>query len=461
MKTNRSRILKAITQDVWAIVPEQLERICLMAQGLYESKDPVVELLRSKEGEPLNFTRAVSFRNGFGIIPITGPIFRRANLLTEMSGATSIEMLALDLQAALDDDKVEHILLEIDSPGGQVTGISELAEQIANSHKPVTAYVEGSGNSAAYWLASAADKIIVSPTAILGSIGAVAGVDVKGDDDSQIKFISSQSPRKQMDPRSDDGAAEMQALVDDLASVFISAVAKNRGVSEETVLTDFGQGGIMVGEHAVAAGLADAVGSFESVIVGRSGIHSSEVINMSDGDKKTVLVSAISVAMLQSDFPDIASELKALGLEEGKNSLLGEGKAAGAKAERERIESIFSLDVPGYESVLHQEMFNPEATRETTALKVLDAQKEKKVTTLKAVEADGKTIAAAAGSLEGNDLNTGKIPAAAADDIEAVCREAWDADADLRDEFAGDFEAYAAFAEAEANGQIKMKRDAK
>src|SRR5690606_21790544 len=149
-----------------------------------------------------------------------------------------------------------------------VSGINEFAAMVAASPKKTVAYVGNMAASAAYWIASAADEIVIDATAQLGSIGVVMGWI----DDSramekagyeEIEFVSSQSPNKRPDHKTDEGRAVIQQEVDDLAAVFVAAVAENRGVTTDKVITDFNRGGLLVGAKAVAAGMADRLGSFE------------------------------------------------------------------------------------------------------------------------------------------------------------------------------------------------------
>ena len=218
------------------------------------------------------------------IIDVIGATFKRANLFTAMSGATSYEIIRADFQAAIDDPKVKGIMLNIDSPGGEASGTGELAAAVAAARgkKPITAYVGGMGASAGYWLASAADRVVIDSQAILGSIGVQWAM--KGDAPESDKtaktytFISSQSPLKNASPETEAGAKQLQSAVDAMAAVFYEAVAMNRGVDIETALNNFGKGGIFVGKDAVKAGLADELGSFESVLAelsaGRKGAKS-------------------------------------------------------------------------------------------------------------------------------------------------------------------------------------------
>jgi ClpP class serine protease len=163
-------------------------------------------------------------RGDVAVIPVCGPIFRRANMLSEVSGATSIQVLAQDFNAALANDDVKSIVLEIDSPGGEVTGVSEFAEMVfaARGTKPIVAYVGGDGCSAAYWIASACEHIVVADTAIVGSIGVVRAIPNPGAGTaSAIEIVSSQSPNKRPDVKTSKGRAVFQAEVDALADVFV------------------------------------------------------------------------------------------------------------------------------------------------------------------------------------------------------------------------------------------------
>jgi hypothetical protein len=164
-------------------------------------------------------------------------------------------------------------LFSIDSPGGEANGCFELADAIfaAREQKPIRAYVGGMGASAAYAIASAAERITCAASAELGSIGVRAGyLDAsRAMDAAGLKewiFISSQSPYKGFDPNVEDDRGRLQVVLDDLASVFVELVARNRGVDVDMVLEDFGKGGVMVGARAVAAGLADELGDFETVL---------------------------------------------------------------------------------------------------------------------------------------------------------------------------------------------------
>jgi len=256
----------------WAILPETLELILRIA-----AREVDVDAVERQLGRPLKNTRSVTYRDArdgrVAIVPVAGPIFRYANLFTEISGATSVQQLSADFNAALDDDAVDAVLLSIDSPGGTVGGVQEFAGMVyaARGRKPVWAWVDDLGTSAAYWIASAADRVEIAKTARVGSIGIVASwVDASEAERKAgrrtIEIVSSQSPNKRIDPDSDSGRATLQAEVDELADIFVADVARHRGVDTATVLERFGAGGVRIGTRAVRAGMADATGTFEKAL---------------------------------------------------------------------------------------------------------------------------------------------------------------------------------------------------
>jgi ClpP class serine protease len=195
------------------------------------------EMVKAREGRPMDGTAGVTVRNGVAVIDIVGPIFRYADFFTAMCGGATVESLAQDLQSALANSNVSAILLHIDSPGGQAAGIGELAGMIreGTTKKPIVAYVGSEGASAAYWLASAASEIVAAPSALLGSIGVVMAYPRKKDDPKSIEFVSSQSPMKRPDVSTPDGREEIQGTVDAMAKVFIDSVAEYRATNPEKV----------------------------------------------------------------------------------------------------------------------------------------------------------------------------------------------------------------------------------
>lgn len=248
-----------------------------MMLEIAETTNKSPEIIAKQMGKEMKNSHKVTVRGQVAVIPVTGPLFRYANLMTSICGATSYELLARDFNKAVEDPNITGIVLDIDSPGGEVNGCSELSDMIfeARGKKPIIAYASGACCSGAYWIASSCDKILATDTAILGSIGVVATYG-KEDDDKTIEIVSSQSPNKRPNISTDEGKAKIQTRIDDLASVFISKIARNKEISTEEVMNNFGGGDVFVGKIAVRNGLADGLSSLEEVISSLNNSQSME-----------------------------------------------------------------------------------------------------------------------------------------------------------------------------------------
>lgn len=208
----------------------------------------------------------MTVRDGVATIAIDGPIYRYADMFTAVSGGVTTEALARDIQTAVADPAIRAIILRIDSPGGEATGIHELAQAIRSlaGATPIAAYIEGYGASAAYWLACACAPVWADATALVGSIGTVMSVlDPAKQQKRTIEFVSAQSPKKRPDPTTPAGRGYLQSLVDEMTRTFIADVVSMRGLTEADVLAV--EGGLLVGQQAVDAGLVDQLGSEEEL----------------------------------------------------------------------------------------------------------------------------------------------------------------------------------------------------
>lgn len=352
----------------WAITESMMETIISVSK-----RENDIEALRSRLDRPLDNTRETTVRNGTAVIPITGPIFPKANMFTEISGATSVDMLALDLNQAIDDRTISNIVLDIDSPGGNVIGINEFANMVSNSPKPVTAFVGGMAASAAFWIASAADQIVIDDTAQVGNIGVVTSRII--DDDEKIELVSSRAPDKRADITTEEGRAVIQANLDKIEDVFISTVSLNRVISEDDIASHRGR--ILIGSEAVAAGFADALGSLESVIAGDSGNSKKE--------RGAIMATAkteapeITKAYIAENYPDIAEAFQ----KEGENkalsdieSMIPDAKKEGAEQERSRIQAVEEQSIFGHEKLINTMKFDGQTTGEQAAVAILKAEKE-------------------------------------------------------------------------------------
>lgn len=256
-----------------AIAGRKLSDPALAAQ-LKAAREFQPEALAMKGFQRLAGTRGVMVRDGVATVGVIGPIVRYASIFSEISGATSLDVLARDFQAAVDDPNVVAILIHFDSPGGEARGIAEFAATIraATEKKPVLAYGGDLVASGALWLAASTREIVLSSTAIIGSVGAVAVIADTRQRDAMagvrnFTVVSSTSPRKGLHPASDEGQAEIRDVLDAIAERFVADLATYRGVTTEKVLADFGQGGVVARPaDAIARGMADRIGSFEGLL---------------------------------------------------------------------------------------------------------------------------------------------------------------------------------------------------
>lgn len=418
------KALALATAQPWAILPDMLTTILQIAA---REIDP--EAVAAKLGRPLENSCQTELRDGVAILPVTGALMRYANLLSKVSGATSIDMLATDFNQAFDNPDVKAIVLNIDSPGGTVAGVNEFAEMIysARGKKPIVAYVSGMGASAAYWIASAADEIVLDATASVGSIGVVS---VQMDDTErkakaglkEIQIVSSLSPRKRPDMTTDAGRADIQVMVDSIAHVFFNAVARNRRVTAENLLSDFGQGGLLVGVDAVRVGAADRMGSLEQVITQLS----QRRIFMTEKNNLTL-------DTVVQQFPAIADSLR----------------LQGAACERERIKAVEDQLIPGHEALIAALKFDGKSSSAEAALKILAAEKEQRAILLQNIRSDSPSPLPPLAELKEKEEE--QLP------LEEKCQNQWQRSAALRAEF-GSLEAYLAYSKACSNGQVKILR---
>jgi len=409
-----------------------------------------------RSGPELPGARRAQIRDGVAIISVTGPIFRRANLLTNFSGATALSDIAHDFALARDDSRVRAIAMEFDTPGGHADGIAEVAAVIrtARGSKPIAAFVDGMAGSAGYWLASAADQIVVSPTAVVGSLGAVAIFPAERPGQPKaLEIVSSQTPAKRANPHTDAGRAQLQTLIDRLADVFLADAAAGRGLSVEALLEATGGGGLVMGADAVAAGLADRVGGFEDMLarlaageragpmpgvasgLGRAAPPVSQPMPKRIGANMTTNpeTTTTPAAEAQASLPEASIQASAPPAPPPAAT-----PADPVAGERARVSAILAAQKPGF-GAMAQLAVNAGWTPETFA----EAQDAAQPAVTAAVAAAG------AGAFRASlpaPVQTGAAPAApevlTGDD---KLKADFEASADLQAEFRGNFGAYAAW----------------
>lgn len=212
--------------------------------------------------------RDYEVQNGIAVIPVVGTLVRRTVGLEAQSGLTSYGLIAERLDAALSDNAVKGILLDIDSPGGEAGGVFDLADKIlaARKVKPIWAVANDEAFSAAYAIAAAADKIYLSRTGGVGSVGVIAvHLDQSvAEADAGLKYTAVFAGEHKNDlsphePLSDPARAQLQAEVDRVYALFTESVARMRGLDLAAVKAT--EAALYFGEQSLAVGLADRIGT--------------------------------------------------------------------------------------------------------------------------------------------------------------------------------------------------------
>lgn len=267
-------VINYVTGRPWAILPEKMTEILSFlytrASGEYIDPAIVAEYRAAAERRPRQRKA-----DAVGVLPIYGTISHRMDLLTEMSGGTSIEGLTRDLRVMVADPDISAIVLDVDSPGGAVDGIEEFAAEVYQSRrkKPIVAVANTLAASAAYWIAASASELVVTPTALVGSVGVIAAheniagmLEQKGVEVSLITAGEHKAENNPFEPLTEEGRAEIQKHVDEYYGLFTRAVARGRNVPVETVRKDFGGGRVFGAKEAISIGMADRMATLDEVV---------------------------------------------------------------------------------------------------------------------------------------------------------------------------------------------------
>lgn len=210
------------------------------------------------------------------VIPVIGSLTQRG-YETASAASRGTQDVAAEVRAAALEPSVDGIVLEIDSPGGEVFGVPEAWASIRESArmKPVVAHANSVAASAALYLASAAREVWVTPSGTVGSVGVYAlhvdaskAIEQMGE--SWDFIVATKSPYKvegnPLGPLSAEARAHEQRVVDHYMGMFVRDLAKGRGVSEKRVEADFGGGRMLSPVEALAVGMVDQVGSFDQAV---------------------------------------------------------------------------------------------------------------------------------------------------------------------------------------------------
>lgn len=266
-------VIAAFHATPWAILPEKLDAIRLFlarkAAGEEIPPEEIAEVLAARRDG------AQAKHGSVAVVPIYGVLAQRVGLMGQSSGGVSTEQIGAQIDQLAADPAVRTILLSIDSPGGSVYGVEELAAKIRalRDTKRIVAVANSVAASAAYWIAAQANEVVVTPGGQVGSIGvlAVHQDTTRAERKVGIKttVVSAGKYKAELDPSlplTEEGRAELQSKVDHYYRLFVAAVSKGRNVTEHRVEKDFGEGRMVTAKDAVSRGMADRVGTLEQTI---------------------------------------------------------------------------------------------------------------------------------------------------------------------------------------------------
>lgn len=267
-------ILRAMAETPWAILPSTLdairELVAVRAAGHRFTTEEIQE--RIGAARP---TFAAQPAGAVAVIPIYGTIVPKGNMMTQISGGTSLQMIQSALRDAGNDPGISAIVLDVDSPGGSVDLVAETAAMIRDvaASKRVVAVANTTAASAAYWLATQASELVVTPSGSVGSVGVLcAHSDYSAMEERVgVKTTLIHAGRYKVEanpyePLSDDAREMLQTAVDDYYEMFTADVAAGRGATQAAVKGGYGQGRMVRAHQAVRDGMADRVATLDQTI---------------------------------------------------------------------------------------------------------------------------------------------------------------------------------------------------
>lgn len=342
-KSRYENIAAAVYGSIWSIMPEKLQAIVDLIEAKVEGRS--VDWQGMEAAAAAAEKRAAEIRRvpRVAILPLFGTISNRMNMLSSFSGGTSAEQFGRLFDEAIADDSITAVILDTDSPGGAVAGTPELASKIfaARGKKPIIAMANSLMASAAFWIGSAADEIVVTPSGQVGSVGVIAihtetsradrKVGVKTTLIYEGQYKAEGNP---YEPLSDEALAAIKTRLTHYYGMFTEALATHRGLPVDQVRDRFGRGRVVLAGDAVERGMADRVATMETVLAellageyqpSRSparAVHDTETIKSSIrkdtemADKNEV--TPLTAESLKTSHPDVFKAVRDAAYAEGQ-----------------------------------------------------------------------------------------------------------------------------------------------
>ena len=264
----------ASRNNLWGLHPRALAALAAMARlDMKADIDQLPEELRPQAAS----RGGAATQGGVAVFPLRGLITPRVSFLSMLFGGGSAGLVGFreGLREAVASDDITAIVLDFDSPGGSTDLLAETAADIraARQVKPVVAVANTWAASAAYWLASQADELVVTPSGEVGSIGIYAVHEDWSKFDETLGVTTTlisagkyKTEGNRFEPLSDEAREAWQAKIDEFYGLFVADVAKGRKVAASAVKSGYGEGRMVTARQAVEQGMADRVDTLEGTI---------------------------------------------------------------------------------------------------------------------------------------------------------------------------------------------------
>lgn len=416
------------------------------------------DLQRDENGnvkrDPMGYALRQPFKNsgGVGIVSIVGSLVNRGAYVGASSGVTSYEGIQFQLKQALASPQVHSVLLDISSPGGEALGAFETAALVREvaKVKPVTAFVNGMAASAAYAIASGATQIVLGETSLAGSIGVVLlhadfskYLETEGIKPTLIFAGAHKIDGNPYEPLTDAVKGDLQAEVNALYDAFLRTVSTGRGARLTADAARATEARTLIGEAAVKAGLADSVGTFESVLAdltraaGRNRSSKGTTMTEPNGAPAAETPAGITQAQLDAAVAKATSDATT-------------AAQASIDADRNRMAALDALALkagPAAAEIITAAKKDG-TSAEAAALAIINAGAHLPAAVTAALLADDRTAAGATPAVPGSGSST------AAQDPDG-----WKAEYAANPKLQADFATaadYVAFKKADSRGAVKI-----
>jgi signal peptide peptidase SppA len=299
MRLKLPGIRRAVQETAWAIQESKLEAMVEVLELHAAGGAFTREEIQARVGDRAKPISRV--QGAIAVLPLFGVLSQRMDMLSEMSGGTSTERFAREFDQLMADESIGAIVLQIDSPGGNVAGTPEVARKIFEARgkgKAIIAQADSLMASAAYYIGAAADEIVANPSAEVGSIGVYAvHLDASGYNEKEgfkytlIKAGKYKAEGNPYGALSDEALAAAQEKVDQYYGMFVRDVAKFRGVSVEDVRNGYGQGRALLAKQAHDAGMIERVATLEETLTRLGGKKGASTARASAKDRSVITIA--------------------------------------------------------------------------------------------------------------------------------------------------------------------------